>query len=252
MRKRIIDAVAAIEFCKKLPDMNYAVQTLASIVSEHYQTAHLFEKFQLDFCCKGKQTLAAACEQKGLDLQLVAAELDEMITGNHKQVAAFTEMNAEQLIQYILIHHHFFVKQTIPQLLAYLEKIAYKHGNRFPYMSTVLTKFRELSFELLSHMAQEEQVLFPAIMGLEKGKKMEISYQEVITHLLAEHEDAGEMMEQIRTLTMNYTAPENACTTFQITLTMLKDFEWNLHKHVHLESNHLFPLAENLLEGVRG
>ncbi|TDO26516.1 iron-sulfur cluster repair di-iron protein [Sediminibacterium goheungense] len=227
--------------------MNYATQTLASIVSNHYQTASLFEKFHLDFCCKGKQTLASACEQKGLDLSMVEQALEEIITGVKKQPLVFANMNAEQLIQYILTHHHFYIKQNLPQILTYLEKITMKHGDRFPNMQRVLTQFRELSFELLAHLEKEEKVLFPAIIAMEKGTKEMIPYLQIIRKMLTEHDDAGEMMEQIRILTLDYTTPENTCTTFQLTLMMLKDFESNLHKHVHLENNHLFPLTEKIV-----
>ncbi len=228
--------------------MNYASQTLASIVNDHYQAAPFFEKFHLDFCCKGKQTLASACEQKGLDVYQVVHDLEELIEGTQKQHVVFAEMKAAQLIQYILIQHHFFVKQTVPQLLGFLEKINHKHGDRFPYMSGVLTLFRELSFELLSHMEKEEKILFPAIVSLEADRKMVIPFKQVIERMLTEHDEAGALMEQMRELTLDYTPPENACTTFQLTLTMLKDFEANLHKHVHLENNILFPMAMKQME----
>lgn len=235
------------DICIKPFDMNYTSQTLASIVSNHYQTAALFEKFHLDFCCKGQQTLASACEQKGLDLNTVVQELEEMVNGDQQKNIPFADMKAEQLIQYILIHHHFFIKQTSPQILGYLEKINTKHGDRFPQMVRVLNLFRELSFELLSHMEKEEQILFPAINALEKNQATLISFKPVIEQMLAEHHEAGDLMDQIRVLTLDYTPPENTCTTFHLTLTMLKDFEANLHKHVHLENNHLFPMADRLL-----
>jgi regulator of cell morphogenesis and NO signaling len=237
-----------LEFCIKPFDMNYASQTLAAIVSDHYQTAPLFEKFNLDFCCKGKQTLALACEQKGLDLNTVVQELEELVNDNPRKNIPFADMEAAQLIQYILIHHHFFVKQTVPQILGYLEKINAKHGDRFPQMSRVLNLFRQLSFELLSHMEKEEQVLFPAINALEKDPSVAIKFKAVIEQMLAEHHEAGDLMDQIRVLTLNYTPPEDTCTTFQLTLTMLKDFEANLHKHVHLENNHLFPIVTKQIE----
>ncbi len=227
--------------------MNYASQTLASIVSNHYQAAPLFEKFHLDFCCKGKQTLATACEQKGLDIHTVEQELEEIISGAYRKNVVFADMNTEQLIQYILMHHHFFVKQTAPQIVGFLEKIKDKHGDRFPQMSRVLALFRELSFELLSHMEKEEKILFPAMKILETEQTAAIPFKPVIEQMLAEHNEAGDLMEQIRILTLDYTPPENTCTTFQLTLTMLKDFEANLHKHVHLENNHLFPMAEKLM-----
>lgn len=230
--------------------MNFASQTLASIVSNHYQAASLFEKFHLDFCCKGKQTLAIACEQKGLNLHEVEQELEELINGAYKKNVVFSDMKAEQLIQYILIYHHFFIKQTVPQILGYLEKINAKHGDRFPQMSRVQTLFRNLSFELLSHMEKEEKILFPAMVVLETKKEAAIPFTPVIEQMLAEHNEAGDLMEQIRILTLDYAAPENTCTTFQLTLTMLKDFEANLHKHVHLENNHLFPMTEQLMADV--
>jgi len=227
--------------------MNYASQTLASIVSDHYQAAPVFEKYHLDFCCKGKQTLASACEQKGLDVYQVVHDLEKLLDGTQKQTVVFNDMKAAQLIQYILIHHHFFVKQIMPQLLGFLEKINHKHGDRFPQMTRVLTLFRELSYELLLHMEKEEKILFPAIVSLETDSKVAIPFKQVIERMLTEHDEAGELMDQIRILTLDYTPPENTCTTFHLTLTMLKDFEANLHKHVHLENNHLFPMAEKLL-----
>lgn len=230
--------------------MDYTSQTLASLVSDHYQVAPLFEKLHLDFCCKGQQTLKTACEQKGLDIQQVITELDALISTSKKENVDFDKMEAAQLIQYILLHHHFYVKQTIPQLAAYLNKIVLKHGDKFPNMGRVSTLFRTLSIELLSHLEKEEQVLFPAIISMASGEAISIPLKNIIERMLTEHDDAGEMMEQIRILTLDYTPPENVCTTFQLTLTMLKDFESNLHKHVHLENNHLFPMAVRLMQPV--
>ncbi len=227
--------------------MNYATKTLASIVSEHYQTAPVFEKWHLDFCCKGNQTLAFACEQKGLNVEDIEKELNTLIVHQKKQIVHFGEMGVDQLIQYILFHHHFYVKQSIPQITSFLEKIVHKHGDHFPNMIRVQKLFRELSIELLSHLEKEEQILFPTLESLQKGNKISIPLKQVIDRMLTEHDDAGELMEQIRILTLDYSVPENACTTFQLTLTILKDFESNLHKHVHLENNHLFPTAIKLI-----
>lgn len=228
--------------------MDYSSQTLASIVSNHYQVAPLFEKLHLDFCCKGNQTLTAACEQKGLDIHQLTKELDQLISTSKNKIVDFNDMEPGQLIQYILLHHHFYVKQTIPQLAAYLNKIVLKHGDKFPNMGRVSTLFRTLSIELLSHLEKEEQVLFPAISSMASGEEVSIPLKNIIERMLTEHDEAGEMMEQIRILTLDYSPPENVCTTFELTLTMLKDFESNLHKHVHLENNHLFPMAVSLMQ----
>lgn len=232
-------------------------QTLASIVSEHFQTVPVLEKYNLDFCCKGKRTLAEACTQKGLSVEVLIKELEEAAGKNTIKSMPFDAMNAEQLIGYILIHHHFYVKQSMPTIAAHLTKIVAKHAQKFPFMNDVLNLFIQLKNEMILHMHKEEAVLFPRIKEVEsfyhfkQKKNLDSNYINGPVNVLeSEHDKAGEIMYTIRQLTNNYTAPEEACTTFIVTLAELKEFEEDLHRHVHLENNILFPLAERMILSI--
>jgi regulator of cell morphogenesis and NO signaling len=228
-------------------------KTLASLVSTNHQTASVLEKYQLDFCCKGKRTLAEACKEKGLSLSGITAEL-EQLTGRDKNMP-FEEMTAEQLIGHIMIHHHFYVKQALPRIRQHIEKVAYKHGDKFPYMIKVYENFIAIYEELSIHMDKEEQILFPRIKQIERqieqqtGAHYTKAYVTAPIHIMEqEHEHAGSLMEEIRKLTNNYSIPDGACTTFRVTLAELKEFEEDLHRHVHLENYILFPMAEKMAE----
>ncbi len=230
-----------------------AQQTLANIVTCNHSSVPVLEKYELDFCCKGKRTLRDACSEKGLPLDNILKELES--SGIRTSTAMpFTEMSPEQLISYILIHHHFYVKQSMPAIISHLEKVASKHGERFPHMVEVFSIFREVAQEMTMHMHKEEVILFPrikevaALVQAHQHRNLMPAYIaapiQVMEH---EHDHAGEMLYNIRRLTNNYTTPAGACTTFQVCLAELKEFEEDLHKHVHLENNILFPLAEKLL-----
>ena len=236
---------------------NIAEQTLATIVTQHHQAVPVLEKYNLDFCCKGKRTLAEACTEKGLSIAAIAAELKQSVSVEEKTQMLFTIMNAEQLISYILIHHHFYVKQLMPAILGHLEKVAAKHGERFPDMVKVFRLFEVVKEEMGLHMQKEELVLFPRIKEIEKlfddnvKTKLATGYiNGPVSVLEMEHEHAGALLEDIRRLTNDYTPPPDACTTFKVCLTELKEFEEDLHCHVHLENNLLFPLAKKMLGAI--
>lgn len=232
-----------------------STQTLASIVTKSSSSVPVFEKYSLDFCCNGKRTLEEACISKGLAVNDVAAELEEQMKPRMTNQLPFEEMSAEQMISYILIHHHFYVRQSMPQIIFHVEKVANKHGERFPYMVEVLQLFSEIQDEMTSHMQKEEVILFPRIKQLEslflEGQLNEAARNSIlspISVMMAEHDHAGNLLYQIRELTSNYTAPDGACTTFKVSLAELKEFEEDLHKHVHLENNHLFIKAMGMME----
>ncbi|MEO6539820.1 MAG: iron-sulfur cluster repair di-iron protein [Ferruginibacter sp.] len=230
-----------------------AEQTLAAIVTNNHFTVPVLEKFNLDFCCKGKRILAEACTEKGLSIVTVSEELENSAAVIQSNKMPFTEMNAEQLVSYILIHHHFYVKQSMPTILEHLEKIAFKHGERFPYMVEVLSIFKVINEEMTEHMYKEETILFPRIKEVEamvlakQNRIVSEGYISSPVHVMElEHEHAGDLLYKIRELTNMYTPPAEACTTFQVCLAELKEFEEDLHRHVHLENNLLFPLAEKM------
>jgi regulator of cell morphogenesis and NO signaling len=232
-------------------------QTLANIVTQHHQAVPILEKYNLDFCCKGKRTLSDACAEKGISIEALLADIEGATAAINKNQMPFTEMDEQQLISYILIHHHFYVKQSMPAILSHLEKVATKHGDRFPYMIKVLQLFTAIKEEMTLHMQKEEAVLFPRIKGIgqifHNGQNTNLAAGYIsapVNMMEMEHEHAGEILYEIRQLTGNYTAPADACTTFKVVLAELKEFEEDLHKHVHLENNLLFPLAEKMVKAV--
>lgn len=228
----------------------FSEQTLAEIVLADHAYIPILEKYNLDFCCRGKRSLAEACQEKKLTTSQVILEL-ENCTKSTPVSMPFTEMSAVQLISYIIIHHHFYVKNSIPTIQAHLEKILHKHGEKYPYMMQVATNFRKVADELLQHMKEEEAILFPLIQELMTHNAANLSdthpdadqIGNIINQMEAEHDEAGQLLFEIRSLTQQYTPPETACTTHRVCLDELKAFEDDLHQHVHLENNILFPMV---------
>ncbi|KAA9038148.1 iron-sulfur cluster repair di-iron protein [Ginsengibacter hankyongi] len=224
---------------------NYSEQTLGQIVTQQHKAAFIFEKYNLDFCCKGKRSLVAACSEKGIPVENIIDELNTQAVGNTENMP-FQKMSATELIAYILEYHHFYVKEYGPTIKQHLDKVAFKHGERFPWMTEVATDYTALLNELLLHMQKEEIMLFPRIERMEKNEKGTYPPNFIaapIGVMEADHEVAGQYMEHIKELTNNYTSPETACNTFRVSMLELKEFEENLHQHVHLENNILFPKA---------
>lgn len=228
---------------------NLLTQTLGEIVTQHSNSVPILEKYNLDFCCKGKRTLAKACEESAVDVTAVLHELENIPSAGNIMQMPFREMTAEQLISHILIHHHYYVRQVIPQIESHLSKLFQKHKENFEWIEAGFEIFIKLKDELLQHMQKEETVIFPRIKEIEKsynensGTTATEDILESIMFLESEHAEAGALMENLKTITNNYTPAETACTTHRITLTELKEFEENLHQHVHLENNILFPKA---------
>jgi regulator of cell morphogenesis and NO signaling len=229
-------------------------QTLASIVKNDLRAVPVLEKYDLDFCCKGKRLLANAFAEKGISVETIVLELETAIVPVKEKSMPFALMTAEQLIGHILIHHHFYVRQSMPLIYMHLEKVKSKHGERFPYMNEVFQLFSQIKDEMTSHMEKEALILFPRIKELENltadkegGRFQQHLISKPIAMMETEHDHAGDIMFKIRALTNLYTAPEGACTTFKISLAELKEFEEDLHVHVHLENNILFPRAQQLV-----
>lgn len=229
---------------------NLSQQTLAEIVTNDHRTAGVLEKYSLDFCCKGKRTLTEACTEKGLSVDNLLAELQPVMEMPVQKQLPFTEMSAEQLVSYIVTHHHYYVKQIMPQMLLHLHKVATKHGHRFPFMVEVFNLFSSVQKEMTQHMQKEERILFPAIIKAEQafaGNENAAMACSVIKGAVLvmekEHDEAGELMAAIHQLTNGYKPPVDACNTFRLSLAELKEFEEDLHRHVHLENHILFPMA---------
>ena len=226
-----------------------ASKTLAQIVTNNHKAASIFEKHHLDFCCKGKRTLEQACSESDIKIEEVIEQLEKVGETNGSKTN-YNELSLAQLSEHIVSTHHNYVKNEMPALLGYLQKVASKHGDRHPEMNKVFQIFVAVKEEMEFHMQKEEMVLFPRIKDIEnqiqEGKKVVInsSYlQSPINMMEQEHDHAGSMLAEIRNLTNNYNPPADACTTYQLSFASLQAFELDLHRHVHLENNILFPKA---------
>ncbi len=224
-------------------------KTLAQIVTSNHRAASVFENHHLDFCCKGKRTLEQACTESDIKMEEVIEEL-EKIGETNESLTNYNELSLTQLAEHIVSTHHNYVKKEMPALLGYLQKVASKHGDRHPEMNKVFQLFTEVKEEMEHHMQKEEMVLFPRIKDIEKqldeGKEIIINSSYLlspINMMEQEHDHAGSILAEIRNLTNNYTPPADACTTYQLSFASLHAFELDLHHHVHLENNILFPKA---------
>jgi len=221
--------------------------TVGEIVTNDFRTATIFKNAGIDFCCGGKQTLSEACSDKNIDQQELEKELSGL-TDHGFPSHNFKDWDPAFLSDYIMNTHHKFVMKHLPELLFYTSKIANVHGNNHSELIEVAKIFEEINKELRQHLKNEEEVLFPAIketMNQPSAKSKETIKSE-IERMFGEHDFAGGAMEKINRLTGNYRIPEDACKTYEVTLKLLKQFEDDLHVHVHLENNILFPKALKL------
>jgi len=229
-------------------------KSLAQIVNSNHRAATVFEKYHLDFCCKGKRTLQQACTESELKIEEVLSDLEKTEQGNSCSIAInYDKLSLAQLAEYIVMTHHSFVKKEMPATLGYLQKVASKHGDRHPEMIKVVELFVAVKEEMEHHMQKEELILFPRIKEIERhlaeGREIIINR----TYLLSpinimeqEHDYAGSLLAEIRQLTNDYNPPADACTTYRLSYASLQAFELDLHQHVHLENNILFPKALQL------
>ena len=229
-------------------------KTLAQIVTENRQVASVFEKYKLDFCCNGKRSLELACEEKHLQADDVAAEIDNILRQQIQVLNDFNSLSLTELVEYIVSTHHAYTKRELPQIFAYLQKVSSKHGERHNELYRIFECFAKLKEEMEMHMRKEERILFPKIEELETiDQRIELSLNlgAPISVMEDEHEHAGNLMAEIRQYSNNYTPPDDACTTYRLSFAALQALEKDLHQHVHLENNILFPKAIKLFNKTK-
>jgi regulator of cell morphogenesis and NO signaling len=228
--------------------INYNNTMLGEIVTEDFRAAEIFKEAGIDFCCGGKKTLTEACREKKLDVNAIASKLEDLHTQPHNSNQNFKDWSLDFLADYIMNTHHKFVLKTLPDLVFYTQKIAQVHGENHPELVKIAAMTAEINTELLQHLKNEEEVLFPAIKIALKSDSTEarLSIQAEIARMSDEHEYAGGAMDTINVMTQGYTLPQDACNTYKVAFKLLEQFEDDLHVHVHLENNILYPKALNL------
>jgi regulator of cell morphogenesis and NO signaling len=232
--------------------------TIGRIVAGDFRAAAVFERHGIDFCCGGNRQVSDACRQLGVDEQVLASELDAVLAPASPDAPRFDSWELDLLTGYIVANHHAYVRQVVGSVIAHTSKVAEVHGERHPEVKEIAAAFASIADELTRHMAKEEQVLFPyinALAGAHRGGDVPFApFGEVanpIRMMEREHQAAGDEMASIRRLSGGYAPPPDACTTFKVAYQELQAFEADLHRHVHLENNILFPKAIDLERQVR-
>jgi len=223
-------------------------KTIGQIVADDYRAAAIFKNAGIDFCCGGNQSLELACKEKNADAEKISVEIKELELSTPTFQHDFKNWDIAFLADYIVNTHHKYVLKTLPELVFYTQKIADVHGDNHPELKEVASLFFEINRELLQHLKQEEEVLFPAIKEVMKnntpGAKTTINVE--ISRMNGEHEFAGGAMDKINEITKGYAVPADGCNTYKVAFKLLEEFEDDLHTHVHLENNILFPKALQL------
>jgi regulator of cell morphogenesis and NO signaling len=239
--------------------MTVTTQTVREIALENPASIRVFEAFGIDYCCGGRKPLAEACAAKNIALDTVITALEN----GHASTAPVSEdWNAQSLgalAAHIVNAHHAYVRRELPRLAELAGKVVNRHGDTKPELPQIQAKVAQISEELTEHLAKEEVVLFPYITKLERAKdegtaKPHGCFGTVaspIAMMTQEHEAAGALLAEIRQLSGDYTPPVGACPTFHAFYNGLHEFEQDLHQHIHLENNILFPRAMAMEEAVQ-
>ena len=226
--------------------------SIGELVAKDLRKAEVFKKFNIDFCCGGKKTLSQVCNDKQINIKDIESEFEKLDSTSESISQNYNEWSLDFLVDFIINTHHKYVKSSLPLLMEYTAKVAKVHGKEHLEVVTIYDLFKEASEELNSHMMKEETILFPYIKQLVNEKKSVnecCSFGTVknpIRMMEHEHDVVGNIFKTIRELSNDYTPPEDACTTYKLSYKKLEEFENDLHQHIHLENNILFPKSIKL------
>lgn len=239
--------------------MTTTTQTVREIAQTQPSSIRVFEQFGIEYCCGGGERLIEACAAKDVDVEAVISALEAAIRNESPQLKDWRKESLASLTKHIVTTHHAYCKQELPRLSGLAIKVAKVHGGTNPELTLIRAKLAELAEELTEHLAEEEVVVFPMIVKLETEKAgagveptgSRVSVGNPLALLIQEHDHAGVLLAEIRSLSRDFNTPEYACSTYHAFFDGLKEFERDLHRHVHLENNILFPRAFEL-EASRG
>ena len=237
-----------------------ATRTVRELAIEIPNAARTFDKLGIDYCCGGSKSMSDACVHAKVPVENVLKALEQAGNLGPAPEAGQPDFSAGtlgSLIEHIVTTHHTYVKQEIPRLQQLLKKVVAVHGKTHPELSRIQQAFEGMSSELTSHMMKEEHILFPHIVALEnavsrgrpKPRPVCGTVSNPVHMMELEHESAGAALKEMSAVSSNYTPPEEACFSYKTLYSALKEFESDLHQHVHLENNILFPRAITMETG---
>ena len=226
---------------------------VSDIVQEDYRTASVFRKYDIDFCCGGKWALATVCEMKGLDFGPIKEELEDSVRNIQlSNTIQFNNWNIDFLTEYIVNVHHHYLRKALPEIKSHLAHFIADHAEKYPYLNEVSKQFNYLTKDILPHLQQEEEILFPYIRQISHAYESKESYASLLVRTLRkpveevmhhEHETVSKILHRLRNLTNNYVTPDDACVSHRVAFSLLKELDEDLSQHIYLENSILFPKA---------
>ncbi len=234
-------------------------RNIGELVAEDYRTATVFKKHKIDFCCNGNRTIEEACKSKDISIWELTSDLQQAMKNNENSGVDYKQWPLDLLADYIEKKHHRYVETRSAEIIPFLDKLCRVHGERHPELLEIYQLFTESAGELAQHMKKEELILFPYIRkmvraGQEKEELAQPHFGTVtnpIRMMMEEHDTEGERFRKIAELSNDYTPPGDGCNTYRVTFSLLKEFEDDLHLHIHLENNILFPGAKAMEAGFQ-
>jgi len=238
-----------IPLAKKI---NYS-STVSEIVNMHYRTADVFRRHGIDFCCGGKLPLKMVCELRELDLEEMEKELENSIrTISIPASLKFEKWDIDFLTEYLVNVHHEFLRTALPPAEEYLDRFVEGHKKKYPHLPELQKIFHEMANDMMPHLLQEEEIIFPYIRQIAHAYNNKESYASLFVRTLKkpvenvmihEHEIMNKILSRIRNLTNHYTPPQDACVNHKVTFQKLQEIDNDLVHHMYLENNILFPRA---------
>ncbi len=230
---------------------NLNEMTIGEIVTENYRTASIFNNYNIDFCCKGNVPFGEACSNKNIDSEKLLNEIHSILNATSESSLDYQNWSIDLLANHIEAKHHSYVVNKTPEINNFLNKLCSVHGTNHPELFQVREMFAASAGELSKHMKKEELILFPyvrqMVLSRQKNEKLKTPYFGTVTNpiqmMMSEHSTEGDRFRIIEEITNNYSVPSDGCTTYKVAFAMLKEFQDDLHLHIHLENNILFPKA---------
>lgn len=230
--------------------------TVREVTARLPESTRLFETLKIDYCCGGNRPLTEACASAGVEVDNVMEQLSALgkSGASDRATVDFQNLSLNELITHILETHHVFTKAEMDRIQALADKVIGAHGVNHPELLTVGELFQRLCADLKPHMFKEEQVLFPYIVAMEQAETQDQpvpfapfgTVKNPIRMMMMEHDTAGDILRKLRAVTSDYRVPSDGCISYQTFYQALEGFEKDLHQHIHLENNVLFPKAVEL------
>ena len=224
--------------------------SLGDLITGYPSLARVLEHRGFDYCCGGRQTIADVCQGRGLDPEAFITEIAGEVTDS--QAEAWAEMDVVTLIDHLEATHHSYLKQELPRLTSLIEKVEAVHRTQHPELTDIARCYGALRADLEPHLQKEEQILFPMVrelatsvtaLGFHCG-----SLQNPISVMTAEHQRAGQLLDQLSDLTNYYQPPDDACKSYRACFIGLAELNADTRLHIHKENNVLFPAVVALEE----